>query len=483
MVATTASSFCPAVPARPRFGEPVLLFGLVLAALVLLGDRLLGDPDTMWHLAVGERIWRTGALPWTDAYSHTFAGSHWIAKEWLSQLILAAAYGLGGWRGVVLVTAVALALLFAWLFAWLAARLRWSAAIVATLLALLLLAPHALARPLVFGLLALFLWTRILVDAVAAGRAPRWRSLGILVVWANLHASFTFAYVLAGLMAVEAILAAERPHRIALLRAWAAFGAAAMLAALVTPYGPASLLVAGTILGQSDALAIVTEWQPLAFDASGAVAMAAAAAVVAALALEPRSNAVWIVTVLLLVAMALRYSRFLDLVAIVVPLIAAAPLARHWPGLGPERAEPDSGGGRRVMAAGAAIAGASLLLLPALAPRPPDGIAPAAALDSARHLHLSGPVYNDYDFGGFLVWEGVPTFVDGRTELFLAGLMSPLYRALQSDDPAAFLALLDRYGVTWALVRPGSAETRLLDAAPGWRRAYQDGVATVFRRS
>ena len=49
---------------------------------------------------------------------------------------------------------------------------------------------------------------------------------------------------------------------------------------------------------------------------------------------------------------------------------------------------------------------------------PPGHFAPAAAVDRAMEKGLSGPVLNDYDFGGYLTFRGIPTFIDGRTLLF-----------------------------------------------------------------
>ena len=83
---------------------------------------------------------------------------------------------------------------------------------------------------------------------------------------------------------------------------------------------------------------------------------------------------------------------------------------------------------------------------------------PDAAFRAAQAAGVAGPVYNDYDFGGYLIAHGVETFVDGRTDqLFLGDFLPGLQRALDSRDDAGFAALLTRYKVTWALVRTGSA--------------------------
>jgi hypothetical protein len=91
---------------------PLAMGGAVFLLLVLLAPRLLNDPDTYWHIVVGRWIVENGAFPHTDPFSHTMAGAPWIAKEWLSQVLYAQAYALGGWGAVVLLAAAAVALAF-----------------------------------------------------------------------------------------------------------------------------------------------------------------------------------------------------------------------------------------------------------------------------------------------------------------------------------------------------------------------------------
>src|SRR6202162_3765006 len=86
-------------------GLGALLYGLLL----IVGERLLNDPDTYWHIATGRWIWAHAAVPTADPFSHTLPGAPWLAHEWLSELILAGAYGALGWAGVVALAALAAA--------------------------------------------------------------------------------------------------------------------------------------------------------------------------------------------------------------------------------------------------------------------------------------------------------------------------------------------------------------------------------------
>src|SRR6188508_3447610 len=79
-----------------------LVVGILLFAFLSNADGLLlSDPDSHWHIAVGNWILAHASVPTSDPFSFTFAGQPWIAKEWLSQLLLAGAYTFGGWAGVV----------------------------------------------------------------------------------------------------------------------------------------------------------------------------------------------------------------------------------------------------------------------------------------------------------------------------------------------------------------------------------------------
>ena len=97
------SAFAKADPAeRLRGLLGVFLIAVMAIGAVSAGAKFLNDPDTLWHIAVGQDIWLSESFPHVDAYSHSFAGEPWIAKEWLSQLILYAAFVAGGWNGVAM---------------------------------------------------------------------------------------------------------------------------------------------------------------------------------------------------------------------------------------------------------------------------------------------------------------------------------------------------------------------------------------------
>ena len=78
-----------------RFSWP-LLIGVAIFAFLVQQPQLLHDPDTYWHLKVGEWILANGAIPQVDHFSHTMKGAPWHSHEWLAELVFAIAYAKGG---------------------------------------------------------------------------------------------------------------------------------------------------------------------------------------------------------------------------------------------------------------------------------------------------------------------------------------------------------------------------------------------------
>jgi len=48
--------------------------------LLALGPRLLSDPDTYSHIALGRWILDHHSVPTTDPFSANFRGTHWVAN-------------------------------------------------------------------------------------------------------------------------------------------------------------------------------------------------------------------------------------------------------------------------------------------------------------------------------------------------------------------------------------------------------------------
>ncbi|BAR60307.1 hypothetical protein NK6_7156 [Bradyrhizobium diazoefficiens] len=256
-------------PFSARAALPWLVSLGVYATVLILGQRLLNDPDSYSHIEVGRWIMAHGALPASDPFSFSMHGAPWITFEWLSEMVYAGVYALSGWPGVVVVAAAAIALAFGLLTFFLLRELSPTLTLLMVIAAVILSAPHMLARPHVLVLPVMVTWAAALVRCMDRGGAPPYWALPLLVLWANLHGSVVLALGLIGPAVLEALLREGRSGWSHVLLRWLPFAALALAASCLTPYGPEPLLMPLTTLGLGPALAWISEWRPQDFSRIG----------------------------------------------------------------------------------------------------------------------------------------------------------------------------------------------------------------------
>lgn len=451
----------------------------VYALCMLLAPQLLNDADSHWHLFIGEHILANGRLPVSDAFSHTMAGQPWIAKEWLSQVLMAAAFRAGGWTGLAVLAAAAAGLAFALLSAELSRRLDWRVTLMLAGAALVLSLGHLLARPHLLAMPLMVIWAAGLLRAAEAGRVPSFWLLPVMALWANLHGSFMLGLALGGPAVLEALVRADAAQRLRLVLGWALFGALALAAACIHPHGPQSILAAFRVLGLGEAQGIIVEWRAHDFSRLSGLEIVLLGGLGLALATGFRMPLVRLALLVVLIHMALAHIRHQSVLGLVGALLLAPAIAARRPG------EPASAPGPVLPVLAGAL---SLVVVATLTTglagtaRPNEANMPRAALAAARAAGVSGNVLNGYGFGGWLITQGVPTFVDGRTELFGGPFVARFMRAIDLADADDFVALLEQHRIGWTLLPAGTPAIAVLDRLPGWQRLHADAIAVVHRR-
>jgi hypothetical protein len=448
--------------------------------LLALGPRLLSDPDTYSHIALGRWIFEHHTVPTTDPFSANFRGTHWVAFEWLSQIAFAGAHAVGGWLGVVALTAAAVATAIGLLTRFLLREWQPNAVLVAVLCAFLLTAPHLLARPHVLALPVMVAWIATLIRAVDTRAAPPWHALPLMMLWANLHGSFTFGLAMIAPIACDALWRAQRSERPLVFRQWFLFAFLALGAACLNPYGPEMILVTFRTVALGAALTTVAEWRSQDFTHFGAFEAIMLGAF--GLALYRGVTLPWLRIVMLfgVLHLALSQVRHADLLGLLAPIFLARPLAEQIKAIAADG--PVSQTRHTMLLPIAALA--ALVATTALASL--RGIAPAARITPTNAIQsvelAKGPVLNDYDFGGYLDFVGIAPFIDGRAELYGERYVLRHDRALSLQNLPDFLRLLDEYHIQVTLLAPSTPAVALLDRLPEWKRAYADDVAVVHTR-
>lgn len=478
-----------------RLSWPLIVGALAYLLAVHAIGTLLKDGDTFLHIAIGHWMFQHGAVPAADPFSHTLPGAPWIAHEWLAAAALAWAHAGGGWTGVVALSALAFAVSLALLMRALLDRLEPVYALLFVVIAAALAAPHLLARPHLLAMPFMMLWTIGLVRACEADRPPSLWLLPLMIVWANLHGGFTLGLALAGAFALEALLAARQQGRLrTAARAWGLFLLLAGASALLTPYGAKGILFTWHLLANTSyALTVIGEWRPANFQQLQPLEIWLLAGVALFAYQGLRLPPVRLLLVLGLLHLALKHARNSELLGLLSPLFLATPLAAQWQARQQDQvplAAADRFFRRLAQPAGRGAALAALLLLSAytlLLPRlrtvePPAEAAPVQAIQAVQQAGLRGPVLNEYGWGGYLSFLGIPPFIDGRVDVYGDEFLKAYMAAIFVQQPDALESVLRQYDIQWTLLPPGTPALAWLDRMPGWHRLYGDATAIVHAR-
>lgn len=474
---------------RARLMFCLLVAPLVAFALSAHATAILQDPDSWWQVKVGLDLLANRAFPIVDSYSHTFAGQPWIAKEWLGQVLLALAYTAGGWNGVAVLIIATIALTISLLSWHLSAWLRPTAAVGLALLTAAMISPIYTARPHIFTFPIIVIWTATLFRAARNEQAPPLWLLALLVLWANLHATFTVGFVIAAFAGLD-LLARTRLSNPMLLAKWIAFGLLCPLVSLINPYGVKAILATFTVAYGNEAVPLIVEWRP--FDASDQPLQEVGILLFVFALLVSRLRIGWAKALFIIFALHvyLTHLRFMYLFFLLVPIAIAAELAEQYPGLSLAKWMADKRDGlERFFArwfnqicgiAGVLAVGAVAVLTSAYRTEPSQKTSARDALAFVESHHLSGNVLNSYNFGGTLIFHGIKTFIDGRTDqLFLNGFMKTDAEMGRSGGKPILQAQLKKYAIDWALLKADDSRIPYFDEL-GWKRAYSDQYAVIY---
>jgi hypothetical protein len=108
---------------------------------------------------------------------------------------------------------------------------------------------------------------------------------------------------------------------------------------------------------------------------------------------------------------------------------------------------------------------------------------PAAAVAFLQNQRISGPIFNDYNWGGYLIWKLFPSqqvFVDGRADVYGDAFLFDYLSTYRGER--AWRDQLNKFGIKTVLIEPHSSLSSLLRDEQGWHIAFEDNQAVVFTR-
>ncbi len=475
------------------------IFAIVLLILGVGSECFLTklsvlDPDIWWHLSVGDWIVQHRAFPHNGIFSRTAADHSWMAYSWGYEVLLSRAYdwwsfmGLGLF-GTALTIAVAMAV-FRMLYRisgrfWVA----WALSIVAYLGFLFNIAP----RPVFFTVILYTILLTQLFEAQHTGQARPlyWLPL-VFLIWANVHIQFVYGLAVIGLFAgmnlLKRLAISSRvypdylqPSSVPVMEPFIVL-ACCVVAGCASPYS-FHLYQHAIVISRSKVMySMIRELQALSF-AFFHQWIELLLAVTAYFALGWKKKLDPFKLALLIFASVFAFRTWRDTWFICV---TAAAIIADFPST--ERETPS------IRLSGWATAVVASIFLLLLTLRNTDfnqrgldhaisGEYPVDAVNFLRRNPVGGPLYNSFDWGGFLIFymPEYPVSMDGRTDLY-GDAMDQRYHATQEAEPSYLTdPILNEAGVVLLKRKLPIAQMLLTDRR--FRVIYRDEIALVLARN
>jgi hypothetical protein len=436
------------------------------AAGLMAATQPIADTDLFWHLATGRETLAHGIVH-TDVFSWTVNGAPVSTDQWLGQVLLWTAYSLADWRGVAMLRVISVVALIAFVVMNAdASRPRPLALVVGAMPAFVLTRVLWVDRPELLGLVAL----AALLVALRAGRAGDDRALiaavAVIAIWANVHGSFALGVVVALAVCAEGAVRDRARSRSYLV---CAIGA--LVASLLTPAGLGTWTTPGVHLLSPPR--DIQEWNVIDLRTPLGIGYALVLAAVFACAfLGPRLDARELVVLIPIAALSLTAARQAPLLA-----IAAAPLFAERATLLLDRLGLARSRSSRPVPRALAIGAPLLLIYTALWMSPTDPDQRAYPVAAVASIPPGDHALARYEWGGFLIWSGVPVFVDGRLTPYSGGVLEDYQRIIAAKP--GWRDAVARRGVRALLVAPSDpVAVRAIDL--GWPvRARSDTFVLI----
>jgi hypothetical protein len=492
----SAAVLSPQRPSLLRYSP-----GLVAVAIAIADAVRRADPDLWGHLAFGRWVLSHHHLLTRDIYSYTAPGRIVHDHEWLTEIVLAAAYNALGNFGLKLVK---LACVAATMVMVALSEEETGASELAQFAVLLLVgaicAPYFQFRPqtITFALFSAFI---LILSRDAYRRAGRlWVTILLLMVWANLHGGFIM-----GVAAIVTYAGVAGWQDFAAGRGWSralrlgAIAAAATLATLINPYGIGIWETVAHALANPYTRVAVADWQPtfkLLTHALGAerriainlliwIAMIAATAAAWMLSRDPADLPIVAIAAVVSAA-AIVTQRNIPLAAIAL----AGPLLRHgriaflrWRGEPIVTPAPMPRGPAANQVLLAAIAIVLLFATQFFSGRLKAAEQyPAGAVAFMKQHDLHGNVLCEFGWGEYLIWHLAPeskVFIDGRYDTVYPMNVVLDFLRFHYDQPGGS-GTLDRWPSDFVLIAPKSHAVQVMRSRADWKLIYRDDSTLLY---
>jgi hypothetical protein len=463
------------------------IFFVLLLAMFLFRQplQLLWDGGTCRHIVNGVKIFQEHAIPTVNYVWAINPQAPWVTHELLADIVFGATYFPWGLNGVVASCAIAIALSLTWTYQMALARgMTMIVGMIFTIAIMYAASIHWSARPHVLTYLP-FLAMYWLVFCEEPSKKRTALVALCMVLWANLHGSFTLGLAMIGAKLVF------RPMAELKAGAWkseAMLLAVALAASCLNVRGPGFLIYVVEYMLKPVIAFRSGEWRALDLMLGPQVWMfvALAAVIVGVCAFAPKkprlAEAAYVLFLLVFSVTSMRIIPYFVMAGLIAmaPSWASLPQWSFDQRLG--KAEPQTIAAAAFWSVVAiAIAGFWLwspgFKINDFDPRQQ----PVVTTDYMKEHNITGLGFNWDNYGDYIYWKlGKPIFIDDKTDFYPREFVEEyanLYFTRGGWDQ-----VLQKYNFSWILIPNTTPLAQHLKKDQNWETASEDACSVLLVR-
>lgn len=483
----------------PQKNTEALFLVVIMLLVFAISTSAPVDNDMWWHLRAGDEMWHQKKILLTDEFSYTRFGETWVNAFWISDLGLYELWNIGGYFAITVVVSLLAVAVMLIVFMQMNGSVYLRGLLV--IIAMMGMVANWTPRPQLLSFLLLAELNYFLNRHINFKRQPLWILVLIFALWGNLHGGFIW-----GVLLLFATLAGEifnnllnnQPklnyNEIRNLGIWSA------LAVLAVSINPNGVWLWKLPFQQVEVSLIIQEWLSPDFHQFYAHPM------------------LWLLFLLIFgLAFAEKRISFTDLfkglgfaymfffaqrnlvayTIIILPIIekfltpalANLATAQNVQKMQTHFAQYSSNSlisGRVTTTINFLLVGffATLFLAYSFLVSMPESIAhkvPAQATAWVKENQPHGPMFNSYNWGGYLTWQlrDYPVFIDGRADLYGNEIIQEWLEISEGTETG--LALLESRQINLIFLEPYHALLEKLDPQE-WEKVYGDPQIVIYQR-
>lgn len=470
-----------------------LLVALVFIAIFTMAVRVPVDTDSWWHLRSGQYVVENLAFFSADPFSHTQFGERWIYPK-LGQVILYGFFALGGWTALSLLLAVSVTTAFA--LVWQVAEGNAFIKAFVFILGAVTSSLIWVARPQMFSFVLAALQLLWLERYKRQGESWIFGLPLLMIFWANVHGGFAIAFMLLGAYIVGESLNRITKHDQDPTLNWqqigwlCVLGIVAFVAVVINPYGWQMWFYPFLTININALGNFIQEWQSPNFHTP--ITWPFVLMFSATLLVMGRSSRQTDWSDITLVGLWSAWSFFAVRNIGLYGLLITPILVRYGTAaFGHYLPEPTQRQYPILFRLNYLLLGLilflALLWTGLMIAQNEKAIAesglPVEAVGFIEQHQPSGPIFNSYNWGGYLLfqlWPDYPIYIDGRTDLYQDEFINRYLQVMTASEN--WSQILEDDGVNLVLVEDRSVIANVMRQESAWLEIYRDDLAVLFKR-